>query len=102
MGFLLDGGRGTGATTRYLADKSGARFVGIDTAEPAIPRAQERAAASADRLAFKMGTMDALDFPAGSFDAVVVIDSLYSCKDPTATIGPFLRIWRTGGPQGWF
>jgi len=98
----LDCGCGTGATTRYLADKSGARFVGIDTAEPAILRAQELAAASADRLAFKMGTMDTLDFPPGSFDAVVVIDSLYSCKDLTATIGQFLRILRTGGQMGLF
>jgi ubiquinone/menaquinone biosynthesis C-methylase UbiE len=98
----LDGGCGTGAMTRYLADKSGARFVGIDTAGPAIVRAQELAAASADRLAFKMGTMDALDFPPASFDAVVVIDSLYFCKDLTATIGQFLRILRTGGQMGLF
>jgi hypothetical protein len=49
-----------------------------------------------------MGTMDALDFPLGSFDAVVVIDSLYSCKDLTATIGQFLRILRTGGQMGLF
>ena len=40
--------------------------------------------------------------PAGSFDAVVVIDSLYFCKDLTATIGQFLRILRTGGQMGLF
>jgi cyclopropane fatty-acyl-phospholipid synthase-like methyltransferase len=72
---VLDGGCGTGATTRYLADKSGARFVGIDTAEPAIARAKELATANRDQLDFKVATVDAMDFSPGSFDAVVVIDS---------------------------
>src|SRR5271167_2349742 len=37
---VLDAGCGTWHTTRYLAEKSEARFVGIDTLEPAIGRAQ--------------------------------------------------------------
>jgi len=99
---VLDAGCGTGATTRYLADKSGARFVGMDIAEPAIGRAQELAGDSPDQLAFKVGTMDAMDFSPGSFDAVVVIDSLYFCKDLAATIRQFLKILRTGGQVGLF
>jgi cyclopropane fatty-acyl-phospholipid synthase-like methyltransferase len=99
---VLDAGCGTGATTRYLADKSGARFVGIDIAEPAIARAKELAEANPDQLAFKVGTMDAMDFSPESFDAVVVIDSLYFCKDLAATIRQFLKILRTGGQMGLF
>jgi SAM-dependent methyltransferase len=72
---VLDIGCGTGGTTRYLAEKSGARFIGVDSAEPAIGRAQEIAAISPEWLAFKVGTMDALDFSPGSFDAVIAIES---------------------------
>ena len=88
--------------TCYLADKSGARFAGIDTAEPAIDRAQELSRARPDQFAFKVATMDAMDFPPGSFDAVVVIDSLYFCKDLTATIGQFLKVLGKGGQLAFF
>jgi cyclopropane fatty-acyl-phospholipid synthase-like methyltransferase len=59
---VLHVGCGTGDTTRYLAKKSGARFVGIDSSKPAIDRAQELAAIFPEWLAFKVGTMDVLDF----------------------------------------
>lgn len=99
---VLDIGCGTGGTTRYLAEKSGARFVGIDSAEPAIGRAQEIAAVSPEWLAFKVGTMDALDFSPGSFDAVIAIESLYLCKDLTSTIGQFNKLLRTGSQMALF
>ncbi len=99
---VLDAGCGTGHTTRHLAEKSQARFFGIDTAEPAIGRAQELAATSPERLAFKVATMDALDFSPGSFDAVIALESLYFCKNLTSTIGQFQKILRTGGQMGLF
>jgi ubiquinone/menaquinone biosynthesis C-methylase UbiE len=99
---VLDAGCGTGATTRYLADKSLARFVGIDIAAPAIARAQELAVVGPNQPVFQVGTMDAMDFAPGSFDAVVVIDSLYFCKDLTETIGQFLRILTPLGQLAFF
>ncbi len=99
---VLDAGCGTGHTTRYLAEKSEARFVGIDAAEPAIGRAQQLEAAGAERLAFKIGTMDALDFSPSSFDAVIAIESLYFCKDLILTIAQFQKILRTGGQMALF
>src|SRR5271169_321404 len=99
---VLDAGCGTGHTTRYLTERSQARFVGIDTAEPAIGRGQELAADSPERLTFKVGTMDALDFSPSSLDAVIAIESLYFCKDLTSTIGQFQKILRTGGQMALF
>jgi SAM-dependent methyltransferase len=99
---VLDAGCGTGHTTRYLAEKSEARFVGIDTAEPAIGRAQQLEAARAERLAFKIGTMDALDFSPSSFDAVIAIESLYFCNNLISTIAQFQKILRTGGQMALF
>jgi 2-polyprenyl-3-methyl-5-hydroxy-6-metoxy-1,4-benzoquinol methylase len=99
---VLDAGCGTGHTTRYLAEKSQARFIGIDTAEPAIRRAQELAAPVSESLAFKVATMDALDFSLGSFDAVIAIESLYFCKDLASTIAQFQKILRSHGQMALF
>jgi SAM-dependent methyltransferase len=56
---------------------TGAHFTGIDYSGEAIRQAKRRAAADPDRLRFEVADMKALPFPAGSFDAVVSIDTLY-------------------------
>lgn len=99
---VLDVGCGTGGTTRYLAEKSGARFVGIDSSEPAIARAQEIAAIFPEWLAFKVGTMDALDFSPGSFDAVIAIESLDLCQDLSSTIRQLNKLLRAGSQMALF
>lgn len=98
----LDVGCGTGSTTQYLSDKSGARFTGIDISEPSIRRAFELAQASPDRLTFKAGTMDALDFPPASFDAVIAIESLYFPKDLAGAVNGFKTVLRSGGQMALF
>jgi SAM-dependent methyltransferase len=99
---VLDVGCGTGSTTQYLSDKTGARFTGIDTSEPSIRRALELAQASPDRLTFKVGTMDALDFPPASFDAVIAIESLYFPKDLAGSVSQFKTVLRSGGQMALF
>ena len=74
----------------------------MDNAEPAIVRAQEIAAISPEWLAFKVGTMEALDFSPGSFDAVIAIESLYLCKDLASTIGQFNRLLRARSQMALF
>lgn len=100
---VLDAGCGTGHTTAWLAERTGAAFTGLDTQVAAIRRALECAAAAPDRrLTFLVGTMDAIDLPAASFDAVVAIESLYFPKDLAVTIGQFKRLLRPGGRMGLF
>jgi ubiquinone/menaquinone biosynthesis C-methylase UbiE len=99
---VLDAGCGTGVTTKYLSEKSGAKFTGLDLSEPSIHRALEMAETRQHLLIFKVGTMDALDFPAASFDAVVSIDSLYFPKDLPGTIGQFKKVLRPGGQMALF
>ncbi|MGH9775363.1 MAG: class I SAM-dependent methyltransferase [Candidatus Acidiferrales bacterium] len=99
---VLDVGCGTGITTQYLSDTTGANFVGLDISEPSIRRALELAQASPNRLAFKLGTMEALEFPPASFDAVIAIESLYFPKDLVATIGQFKAVLRLGGQMALF
>lgn len=98
----LDAGCGTGETTQYLSEKTGAKFTGIDVSEPCIRRARELAQTSPDRLSFAVGTMEALDFPPASFDAVICIDSLYFAKNLDLTIGQFKAALRPGGQMGLF
>ena len=99
---ILDVGCRTGATTQYLSDRTGAKFVGVDVLELAIRRGIESAQATPDRLAFRVGTMDALDFPSASFDAVIAIDSLYFSKDLANTISQFRTVLRSGGQMALF
>jgi SAM-dependent methyltransferase len=99
---VLDAGCGTGVTTQYLSEMTGAKFVGIDVSETAIRRALELAQASPDRLDFKVGTMDALDFPPASFDAVIAVESLYFPKDLAGAISQFKTVLRSGGRMALF
>jgi ubiquinone/menaquinone biosynthesis C-methylase UbiE len=98
----LDAGCGTGLTTEYLATATGASFTGVDNVARAIERARQRAESRPDRLSFVVGTMDALDLPARSFDAIVAVESLYFPKDLTATIRQFKDLLRPGGRMGLF
>jgi len=99
---VLDAGCGTGQTTRYLAARTGARFLGVDKAEPAIRRANELACAAGDGVGFVVQDLDALALDPATFDAVVAIESLYFPKDLAATIGQFKAALRPGGQMGLF
>jgi cyclopropane fatty-acyl-phospholipid synthase-like methyltransferase len=97
---VLDAGCGTGQTTRYLAERSGAAFLGIDKSERAIGRAVE--SGDSLRVVFQVADMDALELPTQSFDAVVAIESLYFPKDLTSTVAQFRALLRPGGQMGLF
>jgi cyclopropane fatty-acyl-phospholipid synthase-like methyltransferase len=74
---VLDLGCGNGGIAEYISDRTGAHVTGIDFIPEAIRQAQERTAAKRSRLAFVTGDLRDLDFPAGSFDALISIDTLY-------------------------
>lgn len=73
----LDLGCGSGGIAEYISDATGAHVTGLDFIPEAIREAQARTAAKADRLAFVVGDIGALDFPPGSFDTLISIDTLY-------------------------
>ncbi len=74
---VLDLGCGSGMICEYLSDRTGAHVSGIDYVPFAIQEAKARTAAKSDRLQFEVMEIAKLDFPAGSFDVVVSIDTLY-------------------------
>jgi ubiquinone/menaquinone biosynthesis C-methylase UbiE len=99
---LLDLGCGAGAIAKYIADETGARVTGLDYAASAIAEARERWAASAERLTFVQGDMNALDFPPHMFDAVISLDTLYWVADLPATLAAIAHTIRPGGRFGIF
>lgn len=94
---VLDVGCGTGETTSYLAERTGAKFIGVDKAARSIAHAQQIALERPGQLTFKVGSLDNLDLAPSSFDAVISIDSLYFCKNMSATMAQFRRVLRPAG-----
>jgi cyclopropane fatty-acyl-phospholipid synthase-like methyltransferase len=73
----LDIGCGNGKITEYLSDCTGAHMTGLDIIPGAIHNAQQRTTGKADRLAFVVGDINRLELPAGAYDVILSIDTLY-------------------------
>jgi SAM-dependent methyltransferase len=94
---VLDLGCGDGRISEYLSDRTGAYLTGLDYIPEAIRLARERTADKADRLAFLVGDLNALDLPAHHFDVVLSIDTIYFSQDYTRTMGQLAAALRPGG-----
>lgn len=94
----LDIGCGDGRIAEYIADRTRACVTGLDLTQAAVDAAIARTAAKRDRLHFVAGDMGRLEtlFPPASFDAIIVIDSLYF-TDVTGTIRQMACLLRPGG-----
>ncbi len=96
----LDLGCGNGLIAEYLSDRSGAHITGLDYMPHAIAQAQRRTAGKADRLAFMVGDINRLALPAGAFDVILSMDSMYFSADYAATIGALRAALRPAGQMG--
>ncbi len=94
---VLDVGCGDGRIAEYLSDRTGAYVTGLDYIPEAIRVARERTAAKAERLAFVVGDLNALDLPAQSFGVILSIDTIYFSQDYARTIGQLAAALRPGG-----
>jgi ubiquinone/menaquinone biosynthesis C-methylase UbiE len=94
---LVDLGCGIGSQAEYLADRSGARVLGVDFAPGAILRAAERSHDKRYRLAFAEGDLNAISLPQRSFDVVLSFDSLYFVDDLGKTLADMAALLAPGG-----
>lgn len=94
---VLDIGCGNGLIAEYLAERSGACVAGLDFAPEAIRQANARAAGNCNRLAFFEGDINNLHLPAGAYDVITSIDSIYFSQDFVATVAALKRALRPGG-----
>lgn len=90
---LLDAGCGTGGMLKAIGDaKHGANLNGIDLSAAACAFARRKTGAQVVQ-----GSVDALPFADGSFDAVVCLDVLSYRMDQRAALAGLHRVIRPGG-----
>ncbi|TDV41047.1 methyltransferase domain-containing protein [Actinophytocola oryzae] len=96
---VLDAGCGPGTTAISMAERFGARVTGITVSRFEVERAIARAGASTvgDLVDFEYGDFMDLEYPDGSFDAVLALESLQNAPDLTQVLAELYRVLRPGG-----
>src|SRR5215470_13953729 len=96
---VLDAGCGPGETAMYLARQFGVRVTGVTVSQYEIDAANERARAAglADQVRVEYGDYTGLDYPDGSFDAVLALESLQNAPDERVVLAELYRVLRPGG-----
>jgi phosphatidylethanolamine/phosphatidyl-N-methylethanolamine N-methyltransferase len=95
-GRILEVGVGTGIALPYYSGKH--RVFGIDLSEQMLAKARERAEGKLRGIE-GLAIMDAerLEFPDGSFDAVVGVCVVNTAPHPEVALEEFARVLRPGG-----
>ena len=88
-------GVGSGLDLPLLPD--GVRTTGVDLSPAMLRRAQQRADAVGAAFEARLGNAEALDLPAGGYDAVVLHLIVAVAYDPVAVLREAVRIVRHGG-----
>ena len=94
---ILDLGCGSGMISEYISDVTGAQMYGIDYIPDAIEQAERRTSPKKDRLEFRVGNLDHLDFPDSFFDLIISIDTLYMPESLDSTVRQIKRILKPEG-----
>src|SRR5689334_7403121 len=98
-GVILDVASGTAGVALQLAERTGARVVGVDLTEPMLREGQRRvtAAGRRDRIALAAGRAERLPLPDASVDALTFTYLLRYVEDPQATLIELARVLKPGG-----
>jgi SAM-dependent methyltransferase len=99
---VLDLGCGSGQISEYISDITGAFVSGMDYIAAAILQAQQRTRSKCDRLEFKVGNLDHLEYSPASFDTILAIDTLYMPNDLVATLQQMKTILAPGGQMAFY
>ncbi len=97
---VLDAGCGTGASALPAAEAVGASgdVLAVDIADSLLALGREKAQARGlNHIRFQAADMTELDFPAGRFDAVVSVFSIFFVPDRARQIELLWRLVRPGG-----
>lgn len=96
---VLDVGCGLGAPAIQLASEYGVQVTGVNfsVGQVAEARARAQAAGLADHVTFRSVNFSSLDFPDGSFDAMVAMESLVYVNDLEDALRGLHRVLRPGG-----
>jgi ubiquinone/menaquinone biosynthesis C-methylase UbiE len=98
--LVLDVGCGQGTITLGLADAAG-HVVGVDLSEEEFAEARRWAADhEIDNVEFRVGSVDALDFPVDHFDACLCHSMLETLDEPLDALIEIKRALKPGGVIG--
>lgn len=97
--LLLDVGCGSGGPGLYVADRTGARLLGLDISATAVDEARRHAAAQrmADRSSFYIGEFQRTGLDQTSVNAVMSVDALTFAEDKAAALDEIARVLTPGG-----
>ncbi len=101
MSRVLDIGCGNGKMAEYISDLTQASVTGVDYIVEAIDQALRRTESKRERLDFKVGNIETLDFEGGSFDIIVSIDSIYF-DDPKTVLACWRKLIKPTGEMAIF
>ena len=99
---VLDIGCGNGKIAEHISDLTQASVTGVDYIAEAIDQALRRTEDKRNRLDFKVGNIEALDFEDESFDIILSIDSIFFGKDLKTTLAGLSRIVKPTGQMAIF
>jgi predicted TPR repeat methyltransferase len=91
---ILDAGAGTGLVGQYLASLDYGNLVAIDISHEMLNKAREK---GVYREFHQMDLGEKLDFPDGSFDAVVCAGVLTFSHAPAESLYELVRVTKPGG-----
>ncbi|MCZ7662242.1 MAG: class I SAM-dependent methyltransferase [Thermoleophilia bacterium] len=91
-GSVLDLGGGTGGLAVRLAGALGTRVTILDPTPAMLDRVPAHPA-----LTVRLGVAEAIPFPDGTFDAVVVSDAMHHFRDLEIAASEMARVTRSGG-----
>lgn len=97
--YALDIASGTGETACYLAEKLGARVIGVDGSDLMIERGQRKAKQRGLNVEFKKGDAHHLPFRDGMFDAAIS-ECTMCILDKEKAIREMIRVLKPGGYIG--
>ena len=89
---LLDLACGRGGYGLEIADRTGARLVGVDFSAEAVRQASENARQRGRTADFRLGDLAATGLDAGSVDAVLCVDSIQFAEPPDAAYRELRRV----------
>jgi ubiquinone/menaquinone biosynthesis C-methylase UbiE len=94
---VIDIGCGNGRITEYLQEQTGGNFTGLDNSIIAIDRAIRRTKNTNKQLIFIYGDINDLQLPAGEFDVVFLIDTIYFSTNYDQTISWLKELLKPNG-----
>ncbi len=96
---LLVSGCGEGATTQWLAERTGATVTGVDPVRQSIERAEERRRLMGTglHLQYELSALDDLPHESNVFDAAIGEPLLSAAADPARAVAELLRVTKPMG-----